>query len=277
MLTIMQGARNLSDASFPNDLRRIIQRASEVLDQSITSPEVPDSFKSEALQVLSYLHSFAPPVFQRWALDVAHSDCSLGDADRWRKLAFCLGDMSQPWQQNICNSVIDRLSMPYGKKERRFVLGLLGIAAWRSDLFLERLSPGLIQKILAALQANLDFELRSKNLKWGKLSLCALCLELLLALQRVNQATSKRYAPGLRPGTPQSAIFVDLLDQWTNLLHGREKTLSFRVNMNTSKKPRALYNTPDFLYALRCYLTGDDGANTISITSIDEGSDSDDA
>ena len=98
----------------------------------------------------------------------------------------------------------------------------------------------------------------------------SLKMELLLSLLRVRDKTQ------LFPGTRISEKFVDIVDGWSVLLHKRNISLPFRLAIDVSDKPDSLYNTPDFLYALRCSLTGDDGANTISITSNDEGSDYDD-
>jgi len=41
-------------------------------------------------------------------------------------------------------------------------------------------------------------------------------------------------------------------------------------NLQKIKKPEAFSNTPDLLYALRMYLTGDSGANTVVITEVTE-------
>ena len=55
MITLMQGARSLSAPDFPGQLRCVIQRACEILDECLTASNVTDAIKSEALQVVSYL------------------------------------------------------------------------------------------------------------------------------------------------------------------------------------------------------------------------------
>lgn len=271
MITLMQGARSLSAPDFPEQLRCVIQRACEILDECLAASNVTDAIKSEALQVVSYLHSFAPGTFRNWALDVARNSGYLGEEDKWRKIAFCLGDMSQTWQEDICAAIINRLHSTKETKNRRFVLGILGIAAWRSMHFLEKLSNESIRAILPAIKAELEAGLLPSGLKAGRYPFYALCFELLLALQRVDQRTMRRYAPSLCPGSKQGERFVDLIDRWTHCLQKNNRTLRFRVMVDASKKPADLCKTPDFLYALRSFLTGKDGANDISITSIEEG------
>ena len=43
----------------------------------------------------------------------------------------------------------------------------------------------------------------------------------------------------------------------------------FRISLQI-EKPEILRNTPDLLYALRMYLTGDSGANTIVISGVSD-------
>lgn len=265
LLTIMQGGRSLSSLDFPNDMLRIIQNAEEILAQCVDSPALSASFKHEALQVLSYFHSFAPPAFLDWAIGIVRSPRSLGENDNWRPLAFCLGDASQPWQSEICRRVLSRLSSP---ANRGHAICILSVAAWRSSCFLDNISSDSVRQIMAAVRAELKRCLETQSTPL----LVSMCMELLLALLRVNGHTGVRYASDLRPGTRRVTDFVDMIDSWTKFLHERKISLPFRVRVEV-KKPAELYNTPDFLYALRCYLTGDDGANAISITSVDEGDD----
>ena len=45
--------------------------------------------------------------------------------------------------------------------------------------------------------------------------------------------------------------------------------LQSRINLQI-EKPKIFLNTPDLLYALRMYLTGDAGASAIGITSVSD-------
>ena len=50
-----------------------------------------------------------------------------------------------------------------------------------------------------------------------------------------------------------------------------ESNLSLRTRVNLQlEKPEIFCNTPDLLYALYLYLTGDTGANAIQITGVNE-------
>lgn len=288
MLTVLQGARSLAAPDFPQRLRDQLQRTTNMLGSIVDSGKIDGSLKSEILQFFSYLHSFAPDSFKNWAMEIARTS-SLGE---WRKLAYCLGDVSQPWQHTILDSLIDKLDESL--KKSRLVLKILGVASWRSEAFLSSLPQSAISNIVKLLyesiktdisqysqfcvqkkqQHDLSDKVKRGKPDWRNLSIqenCVLDLELLLALMRIQQGQTRRVALSLMPGTKLSLLFVELVDIWTRCLFKNHRTtLPFRVSL-TTKKPSSLSNTPDLLYALRCYLTGDDGANAISITSIEEG------
>jgi len=60
-----------------------------------------------------------------------------------------------------------------------------------------------------------------------------------------------------------------LLDNITKILVEENITLKSRISLQVNK-PVTLNKTPDLLYALRMYLTGDSGANSICIDNISE-------
>jgi len=48
----------------------------------------------------------------------------------------------------------------------------------------------------------------------------------------------------------------------------RDNKVKCRVHLDNISKPESYNKTPDILYALNMYLSGDDGANSISIREI---------
>lgn len=298
MLTIMQGARSLASPAFPEELRIRLKNASDVLGEALDANALPNSLKSEALQFLSYLHAFAPPAFRKWAVSESRDSAFISRS--WRKLAYCMGDVSQEWQQSVLKGLLVRISRPKGGPDVCLALNALSIAAWRSPRFLLALSDGDVNAILDGLdremcngpdiladglakldewaqkdgESNEDFDKRKKWHRHLRQENAALPMELLLALLRLRPDAQDRFAPSLRPGSKQSRRFVELVDKWIRFLHKKNLSLPFKIKVD-AEKPSSLKHTPDFLYALRCCLTGDDGANAIS-TFIDEGDDTED-
>ena len=265
MLTIMHGARKPSDADFPAICRSQLKDISEMFAKALGSESIPKELKPEVLQFLGYFHRFAPKEFEAWALKESSHPNGLDFS--WRKIAYSLGDVSQPWQRAVCKNLVSQLNNPMA---RPYVLTTFGVAIWRSINFIDFIDNLIsIQKILSAIEVELELSIKRDLSYFGQLELITLCMELILAFLRKNPNTLRQYAPSLQPNKRPAAVFVDLIDRVTCHLCTMRKVLPSHVSLSTIK-PAALYNTPDLLYAIRCYLTGDDGANAISIVGISE-------
>ncbi len=71
------------------------------------------------------------------------------------------------------------------------------------------------------------------------------------------------------PDNERTQKFVDLIDRVSRLVIDNNIGLQSRINLQI-EKPKIFLNTPDLLYALRMYLTGDAGASAIGITSVSD-------
>ncbi len=305
MLTIMQGARPIDSPEFPPAFIKRLRRTEEILEDVLASESTSRAYKFEILQFYSYFHAFAPESFQQWAVHAVDGAVPL--ADCWRVIAYCLGSSSASWQKHILKVVL-RLITNESTKDALFAIDILGIAAWRSETFLEEFTNDELCTIVQTLYQVMEkgqrrlscaltsFQSLPKDASQKKRYFSGhdlmverehfVCsVELLLALLRIRSGTCERIVSNLRPGSEQSRSFVELIDGWTHFLHEKNETekLRFRVNIKANMPEplrNKLRNTPPILYALRCYLTGDVGDNSITITSIDEGeegADSDDA
>ena len=289
MLTIMQGARSVSDPSFPETLRNRLQQVMDILCEALDSGKIPDQIRMEVFQFFSYLHKFAPISFFKWANTEIRDSNFIGAS--WRKIAYCLGDVSHEWQHSVLEGILARILRMRDKNDVDLAISALSIASWRSEQFLNSVPPVEANKILCILrdrmrqgqseylrelsrierlapndgESEIDFG-RRKRLR-GHLAKEKICLffELLLAFLRIRPGTTECYAATISPGTRHSADLVDMIDSWTGFLHKRKISLPFRVCVEKVEKPAELHNTPDILYVLRSCLTGDDGANAISI------------
>ncbi|MCL7678634.1 hypothetical protein M8369_32190, partial [Klebsiella pneumoniae] len=94
-------------------------------------------------------------------------------------------------------------------------------------------------------------------------------LELLLALLRSRGSEDEGLKMIFAPDNERTQKFVDLIDRVSRLVIDNNIGLQSRINLQI-EKPKIFLNTPDLLYALRMYLTGDAGASAIGITSVSD-------
>jgi hypothetical protein len=93
-------------------------------------------------------------------------------------------------------------------------------------------------------------------------------VELLLGLLRTRASHDPDIRMLLQPHQKITKRFAEQIDRIEELIAAAHVTLFSRVQINI-QKPDGV-RTPDLLYALRLYLTGDDGANAIHITGISD-------
>ncbi len=92
-------------------------------------------------------------------------------------------------------------------------------------------------------------------------------LELLLALLRTREAEDLNFKKLLSPNTEITQKFLKLIQDISELFAKYNLNLSTRILLDIHK-PDYFHNTPDLLYALGMYLSGDTGANTIVIKEV---------
>ena len=71
------------------------------------------------------------------------------------------------------------------------------------------------------------------------------------------------------PNNDLTKQYVNLIDNLSKVLIKNGMNLKSRINLQI-EKPDSLCKVPDLLYVLGMYLTGDSGANSISITSVSD-------
>lgn len=184
-----------------------------------------------------------------------------------RSLGFALGDVSADWQKRILRQVIEQ--------NNGFSMRVLAHAIWRHERFIDALSLDDIHIVLGRL--NDMIQKNSKKLgegfdsdkRKGDVNHTTRYLELLLGLLRLRDSTDPERSILLQPSqdlAKEFAGYVDLLVQESSKHHDCYYS---RVQLDMANKPSE-DKTPDLLYALRMYLTGDDSANAIRITGIVE-------
>ena len=145
---------------------------------------------------------------------------------------------------------------------------------WREQYFIERFSFHELQSVLDALKTLLSSIKPCPPGKDGRNWVRATTepLELLLGLLRTRSSCAPEIKMLLQPHQKITKELAKQVERVTEIVaQSTNATLFSRVQINIQKPDGD--RTPDLLYALSLYLTGDDGANAIHITSV---SDSDD-
>ncbi len=92
--------------------------------------------------------------------------------------------------------------------------------------------------------------------------------ELLLALLRTRESPDIRMKNLLSPDSENGRRLIELVDDLIRLFSKKRYRLDSRVTFELTQPDDS--RVPDLLYALRLYLTGDDGASTIRISRVSE-------
>jgi hypothetical protein len=133
------------------------------------------------------------------------------------------------------------------------------------------LRPDALQRILVQLADSIESDAGrlSKRRNYIQEQLIKGHLELLLGLLRTRSSLNQQARCLLSPGEPLTERFARIVDKITDKVCDYRIPISSRIRL-TLAKPSALHNTPDLLYALRLYLTGDTGARAIQVTGVSE-------
>ena len=109
-----------------------------------------------------------------------------------------------------------------------------------------------------------------KHFKWNSF---ITRLELLLALLRTRESADPEVSSLFDLGNKLSQQLLATVEKITdkqgeNLAHQLENPIVVARVRLFVKKPSVYHRTPDILYALKLYLSGEDGADQITITEL---------
>ncbi|MCO7205330.1 DUF2357 domain-containing protein [Pseudoalteromonas sp. CnMc7-37] len=278
MLTVWNNGNNLSDESVPQKFKELARQAVEAATQLLFSQsqkeDLPFEIERELQQFLCYLHVDMPiEMTNRLIAEIDKGDM-LGSLPY--QLPYALGDVHTDWQKSLMKTLLKMLSNRGLKASK--ALDVLSIAAWRDPAFIFCFEKKQVERILDSLENVLQFDkddltssYKAKPLRWNSL---LRKLELLLALIRLRDSDEPEV----------SKIFLlesKAINKVTKIVEEINTNLGAKLNKQLAQsgavksrvkfelnKPDTMKNTPDILYALRLYLTGDTGANLISITGV---------
>jgi len=249
---------NIQDHAFVQQVKSNVQAIAALRHKS---PRVEQC----VWQILSCLHRDTPDECVKWLTEQVEK----GKISDPRAVGFALGDVSQEWQQNIFHRL--------ASSPRSDAVSVFAYAIWRERHFIERFSLIELKLLLNALLQRLSniHPLRMETVwkndkrerrKWVRTT--AEPLELLLGLLRTRASNDPDIRMLLQPHQKMTKQFANQVDRIEEIIAETNVTLFSRVQINI-QKPEGI-RTPDLLYALRLYLTGDDGANAIHITGISD-------
>ena len=289
VLTIWNNGHSLSEPDVPNNFRTAIMEGINRILHILDSKKVPDTLKEELFFFLSCLHKDAPGIVSTKLLEAAQDGQLLKMNNK--NIAFAIGDAELPWQQQLLRSVISPIDNE--GLIRSITLEDLAIALWRSEALVFKLSETELRKLCNDLFRCIQFDMQlltsdipeyrlQFHLEKGLAETEAqkrergyqtntLCkhLELLLALMRSRGNEDENFKMILAPDKDRTKKYVALVDDVSRIVLDRDIELKSRISLQI-EKPEMFRNTPDLLYALRMYLTGDSGANTIVINSVSD-------
>lgn len=255
--------RSLKDPDCPSDFRAKFEPLFSDIVENL--PEDIILRKMRFLQAC--LHKDTPNECVTWLAAQVDSNKIIDK----RAVGFGLGDISDPWQEAMFDSLV---AHPTNDALRVFAY-----AIWRHPEFVWNFSLPSYQKILNQLCIMLNKitpcpPRKNEKDKWTVRNWVRSTtepLELLLGLLRTRSSSDYEIKMLLQPHQKITKELAKLIEEVTGIVAESRVTLFSRVQLgNLPPKPDGDH-TPDLLYALRLYLTGDDGANAIQITGISDG------
>lgn len=253
-------SRALSDADCPTSFRTRMASAIPRLEQVWMDKSTPDQVRSELRFLLCCIHRDMPSSVSRDL--VAGANAPALDE---RAYAFAIGDLSQDWQIDIFRSIWDRADI--------HTLAIFAQAIWRTGNFVRAFDAASLAWLSDFLLRAMRDANANKHPGKDEVSRVTQYCELLLGLLRSRDSDVDEVRLTLQPHQESTKLFADQVELAVGLVARSGLPMRSRVEIaDLPEKPEG-DKTPDLLYALRLYLTGDVGANAIRVTGVVDGED----
>lgn len=269
VLTIWNHGHSLSESDVPDHFRNTIFKGTQKIISIIKSENMPDSLKEELFFFLCCLHKDAPGIVGPQLLDAVKDKRLL--RRYYKNIAFAIGNAELPYQQELLENVIDPIDNE--GLTRSITMEVLSIALWRSKTLINKLMREELVALSRNLYGCLEFDIQKVVNSGEGYQISTLCkhLELLLALLRTRGMDDENCKIIFAVSNNLTKKYITLIEKISKIVISNNIELKSRISLQIDK-PEIFRKTPDLLYALRMYLTGDSGANTIVITGVsDEG------
>jgi hypothetical protein len=264
-IQVWRDGRSVTDKGCPKNFADTARNKIAYLTGLLSQAKLPRSVKDRLLFLLACVHKDTTDDCKKWITEQVKHDNSRNQ----KAVGFAIGDVSEEWQQTIFSSLASR--------PNESAISVFAYAIWHEQHFVERFSISELRAILNALLQRFA-KIRTVELKGDKeknkrtsrnwVRDTAEPLELLLGLLRTRASTSLEIKMLLQPHQKITKKLAEQVERVMGIVAQSNVNLFSRVQLNIKKPPGD--RTPDVLYALRLYLTGNDGANAIHITSVSD-------
>lgn len=256
----------------PPKLEDTVSRGLMVASQLLNEEGVPQVIADEALLFLSYFPDLTACQIAPLLREIVHGKNPNRFMSCSKAIGVALGGLQEKWQSDIYESVLSLL----GKREKwtASALKVLSIALWRDIGLIDHLSAGQIQRISSVVNPSIRYDKarisaavdkvdKPRELK-GAVNMLSAHLELMLALLRARGSKDVAIKKLLVPNGAIAQSFEQTIDDHVMPLIAQNVQMVSNLELNVDK-PEPYRNTPDLIYALKMYLTGDSGADSIVI------------
>lgn len=291
--TIWNNGRSLRDVDAPDWFRKFMVRAIDRIAELMNDDNVPERISNKALKFLSCLHVDAfnhTGTIMRYAAYSTQGD----DFNRFcTYFPYVMGNLDLPEQNQLFAGVLDRTG-----NRASHPLKVVSILAWRSNRAIENLTASEVVKICDDLiselgvdydrlnskieegfvrsmmkygirgRKNITQEEAAKEVRRQQCAILAMHLELLLALLRTRGASDPEVKKLFRLDAEYCDRFTKAVQEIGKMVMDKGYALKTRLSLNLDKPVEN--KMPDLLYALQLYLTGNTGANAISIAGVSD-------
>jgi hypothetical protein len=256
---------SLSDQDTPIFFRNEILKHINKAMKYLVDGELPVNFKQALFFFLSSLHKDMPVEIADLLIRYSKS------VDELRKysdnIATAIGDATESWQKALFDNILSFLDADERLKftEIQAILGILSVAFWRAENLVFELNNYQIHKITLLLLEQIKTSFVHMQNDTRNIKVMAQKLELLLAMLRLREKH-----PYLIPKQENTLSFLEVVDEITQYFIINQILLKSRLKISVDKGD-TFANTPDLLYALRVYLSGDNhNGKAIKIVGVNE-------
>ena len=264
VIQVWRDGRSIIDPECPKDFTDSIGGSVAYFVELLMESAIPDSVKNEIRFILACLHKDIPDDSVQWIFEQINN----GDIREKRTVGFALGDVSEQWQKALLSQLVANPTSD--------ALRVFSYAIWREQHFVEKFSLADLRTILNSLSIMLGNikqcpPRKHEKDKWTARSWIRATtepLELMLGLLRTRASVDPEIKMILQPPQQITNKLAKQIEHVTDIVLQSNVPLISRLQINIQKPEGD--RTPDLLYALRLYLTGDDGANIIRISNVSD-------
>ena len=271
LYTIWKDGRTLIDIDVPNEFRELTSKTIQNALDILVLEDTPKDFKTEIFRFLSIINQDSDERIFNTLLSFSK------DEDKFQKyfeyFGYMVGCKNRESQKKLWDVLIKKL---HSNSEKKYSNSLkaIGIILWRCEDIAKQLTEKEVILILEKLYSSLNLKIREKNkfLKYKTKELrpsIVIRLELLLGLlrSRLNNDQIKKY---FSPDQKIIKNYIKLVDTITQKIILENITLKSRIELSI-EKPQDFKNTPDLLYALRMYLSGNiEATQSIKVLGVSD-------